>query len=66
MAEASGAVATETPAVAEETPVPATITPATITPVSGEEKPGLYTPGPENASTKKSGKRRLRASMFTP
>ena len=61
MAEASGAVATETPAVAEETPVPATITPA-----SAEEKPALYAPGPENASTKKSGKRRLRASMFTP
>ena len=59
-------MAEETPVVAEETPVTETPLPATITPVSPEEKPALYAPGPENASTKKGGKRRLRASMFTP
>ena len=53
---------TQTPV--QETPLPATITPATITPASAEEKPALYTPGPKNTST--GGKRRLRASMFTP
>ena len=59
--EETPAVEEETPAVEEETPLPATITPA-----SAEEKPALYAPGPENASTKKGSKRRLRASMFTP
>ena len=55
--------AQETPVA--ETPAQETPLPPTITPSSAEEKPA-YTPGPENTSTKKGGKRRLRASMLTP
>ena len=56
---------TETPVA--QTPVeetPTAQTPVTETPVTPKETPALYPPGPENTSI--GGKRRLRASMFTP